>query len=276
MNSVDIDLNKLETVFPLIAHVLKSYKTYENKSTLYIVTPTYKRNTQMADLIVMRNTLVLVPKLVWILIEDSETKSNRISELLRQSHLQYIHLTIPTPKEINGQPVLSKNGRGIFQRNAAIDWLRKHQSEIYNGVLYFADDDNRYDVRLFEDMRTTKTVSVWPVGLCAQLQYEGPICKNNKVIEWLTVFRRRFNVDMAGFAVNIRHLFKFPEIHFGAVPGYLETKFLEDLNCTMDSLETRAEDCKKVNDFQYINIVLCVLSFLIHLSSVSAVVQYEI
>jgi hypothetical protein len=52
---------------------------------------------------------------------------------------------------------------------------------------------------------------------------------------------------MAGFAVNIEHLLKFPQIRFGAFPGYLETKFLEDLNCTMQTLEPKAEDCKKVH-----------------------------
>jgi hypothetical protein len=150
----------LKNVHPMIAHALGTYNTYDKKSTLYIVTPTYKRNTQMADLIVMRNTLVLVPKLVWILIEDSSTKTDRISDLLRSSHLQYVHLSVATPEEINGKPVRSENGRGIFQRNAAIDWLRQSSDVTKHGVLYFADDDNRYDVRIFEDMRTTKTVSV--------------------------------------------------------------------------------------------------------------------
>ena len=33
------------------------------------------------------------------------------------------------------------------------------------GVIYFADDDNTYSLDIFEEMRTTKTVSVWPVGI---------------------------------------------------------------------------------------------------------------
>jgi hypothetical protein len=248
-NELIIDLAKFSKAYPSLSYALNTYGIYENKSTLYVVTPTYKRDTQMADLVALRNTLVLVPKLVWILIEDSENRTERIGSLLRMSHLHYVHLSIPTPKLIDGKPFSRRNGRGIFQRNAALDWFRQHRdhdTDIRNGVLYFADDDNRYDVRIFDDMRTTKTVSVWPVGLCAQLKYEGPICKDNKVIKWLTVFHRRFNVDMAGLAINLAHLFQFPNLKFGAAIGYLESKFIEDLNCTIDTLETKAEDCKQV------------------------------
>jgi hypothetical protein len=148
-NLIIVDFAKLRDVYPLMEDVLSSYKAYENKSTLYIVTPTYYRNTQMADLIVMRNTLVLVPKLVWIVIEDAEAKSDRIIDMLRQSRLKHVHMSIQTPKEIDGKPVLAQNGRGIFQRNAAINWFREHQNETTDGVLYFADDDNRYDVQQY-------------------------------------------------------------------------------------------------------------------------------
>lgn len=31
------------------------------------------------------------------------------------------------------------------------------------------DDDNSYDIQLFDEMRTTTRVSVWPVALSGQL-----------------------------------------------------------------------------------------------------------
>ncbi len=34
-----------------------------------------------------------------------------------------------------------------------------------DGVLYFADDDNSYDARVFSEVRGTKSVSMLPVGL---------------------------------------------------------------------------------------------------------------
>ena len=39
--------------------------------------------------------------------------------------------------------------RGVANRNAAIDWLR---ANVKTGVVYFADDDNTYDIRLFEEV----------------------------------------------------------------------------------------------------------------------------
>ncbi len=41
------------------------------------------------------------------------------------------------------------NPRGSSNRNAALNWIR---SNIKSGVLYFADDDNTYDIRLFEEV----------------------------------------------------------------------------------------------------------------------------
>lgn len=39
--------------------------------------------------------------------------------------------------------------RGVANRNAALDWVR---SSCKSGVVYFADDDNTYDIRLFEEV----------------------------------------------------------------------------------------------------------------------------
>ena len=50
-----------------------------------------------------------------------------------------------------------KNGRlmkrGIEQRNAAIEWLRNNRLDSVDGVVYFGDDDNTYDVELFDEVR---------------------------------------------------------------------------------------------------------------------------
>ena len=54
------------------------------------------------------------------------------------------------------------------QRNLGLEWLRnnyKNQSVDIDGVLFFGDDDNSYDVRLFDEyISNVNTVGVWAVG----------------------------------------------------------------------------------------------------------------
>ena len=55
---------------------------------------------------------------------------------------------------------------GWTHRNAALRYIRKrYQGYKQEGVIYFADDDNSYDVRLFDNyIRKVKTIGVWAVG----------------------------------------------------------------------------------------------------------------
>ena len=52
-------------------------------------------------------------------------------------------------------------------RRAAIKWLLKRTSSKTRGILYFADDDNTYDLRLFNELLKidlTHRVGMFPVG----------------------------------------------------------------------------------------------------------------
>lgn len=53
-------------------------------------------------------------------------------------------------------------------------------------------------------MRTTRKVSVWPVGLVGGRRYERPLVENGKVVGWYTGWRadRPFAIDMAGERVD--------------------------------------------------------------------------
>ena len=77
--------------------------------------------------------------------------------------------------------------RGVSNRRAALQWVQEHGEDA--GVLYFLDDDNAIDVRLFNEMRSTHTVSMWPVGLIGEYTVSSPIVKSVSFLSyWLSIY----------------------------------------------------------------------------------------
>uniref|UniRef100_A0A8P0N5N1 Galactosylgalactosylxylosylprotein 3-beta-glucuronosyltransferase n=2 Tax=Canis lupus familiaris TaxID=9615 RepID=A0A8P0N5N1_CANLF len=165
--------------------------------TIYAITPTYSRPVQKAELTRLANTFRQVAQLHWILVEDAAARSELVSRFLARAGLPSTHLHVPTPRRYK-RPGLP---RATEQRNAGLAWLRqRHQHQrAQPGVLFFADDDNTYSLELFQEMRTTRKVSVWPVGLVGGRRYERPLVENGKVVGWYTGWRadRPFAIDMA-------------------------------------------------------------------------------
>ena len=61
--------------------------------TLYIVTATYPRPEQEAELLRLSQTLMHVRPLVfWVLVEDARRKTPAVTELLQRSRLRHVHL----------------------------------------------------------------------------------------------------------------------------------------------------------------------------------------
>ena len=117
-------------------------------------------------------------------------------------------------------------------------------------MVYFADDDNTYDLRLFDELRKTKAVSVFPVGFVGSKGSPGitsPIVKNGKVIgfsdDWFA--SRIFPVDMAGFAATVDFLMaRNASMPFWA--GYEEDVFIQSLGVDLGELEPLANSCSEV------------------------------
>ena len=123
--------------------------------TIFAITPTYQRFLQKAELTRVSNTFHLVPNFHWIVVEDSAEKTRLVENFLNQSGLDFTHLNIRTPRLLRrskSKPRWTKS-RGLEQRNKALDWLRENVNpNTTRGVVYFADDDNTYDRRLFEEV----------------------------------------------------------------------------------------------------------------------------
>ena len=228
---------------------------WESFPTIYIITPTYTRPVQKADL-TTRLLLAFraVKNIHWIVVEDSDKKTRLVANLLSNSGLAYTHLNIPTPEHMkrkSNQKQWSKP-RGVLQRNEGLRWLRAalEFNQDLNAYLYFADDDNAYDPKLFVEIRTIKKAGVWPVAFVGELMVEKPLVEDGRVVGWDVAIKpeREFAVDMAGFAVSVKLLMDNPEARFDfdQPVGYQETYFLKSLGLKKDNLELKARNCTEV------------------------------
>ena len=127
--------------------------------TIFAITPTYQRSSQKVDLTSLCQTVMHIPNFVWIIIEDAVDKTTLVTNLLHRCKAKSVHLNVRTPVKMRPRPGQEKNpsaySRGVEQRNAGLNWIRSHCSEVNcRGVVYFMDDDNKYDLRLFEEVRS--------------------------------------------------------------------------------------------------------------------------
>lgn len=118
----------------------------EGLPTLYVVTPTYPRAEQIPEITRTAQTLLNVPNVVWIVSEDADTPTPALTRYLNESALSSVYMRVQMPAQY--QKVKNKP-RGVANRMAGMNWVRENAKE---GVLYFADDDNTYDIRLFEQL----------------------------------------------------------------------------------------------------------------------------
>lgn len=229
---------------------------YEQLPTIYVITPTYSRHVQIADLTSLSHTLMLVPNVHWIIVEDSETKKPRLMRFIDKLKTEFnfksiTHLNEPTRQYSQADQRLSRyRPKGVRQRNKALDWLRDNIDSLdKRGIVYFADDDNTYDIELFQEMRSTRRVSVWPVAFAGGLLVERPIAAQNRVTGFNAMYfkSRRFPIDMAGFAVSLDFLISKPNVAFDdKASGQIESEFLKLLVDSWEDLEPKADNCREI------------------------------
>ena len=96
---------------------------------IYVVTPTYYRPVQRAELTRLCNTFLLVPNLHWIVVEDAKTKSDLITRFLAECGVAYTHLNALTPPEekltiIELEKKNWKRPRGILKKQKFCRFLK--------------------------------------------------------------------------------------------------------------------------------------------------------
>lgn len=104
-------------------------------------------------------------------------------------------------------------------------------------------------VLLSFQMRYTKKVSMWPVGLITKYGVSSPIVRNGTISGFYDgwIGGRKFPVDMAGFAVNVNFLLSRPNASMPYKPGYEEDGFLKSLSpLNLTEIELMATNCTEV------------------------------
>ncbi|KAL7643437.1 UNVERIFIED_CONTAM: hypothetical protein RMT77_005419 [Armadillidium vulgare] len=222
-----------------------SFHIKDNNSLpiIYVITPTYQRPEMAAELTRISQTLLLVQNVHWILGEDSYNCSQYITDFLNYLGIPYVYMISPLPvlyKANEARP------RGIAGRLAALDWIRGNGSS--DGVIYFLDDDNTVSIRLFDEMRYTKKVSMWPVGLVGYLPFTSPIIQEGKVTGFFDFWAgaRKFQVDMSSFAVNVGYFKNQVNVTMPYDIGYGEDGFLRSLGIELSEIEAKADLCTKI------------------------------
>ncbi|GLV35111.1 Glucuronyltransferase I [Carabus blaptoides fortunei] len=253
LTAINDDLHvRLEKVINL--QTLQSIKANNALPTVYAITPTYKRYEQKAELTRISQTLALVPNIHWIVIEDATENSLLVTKLLQDSSLiHYTHLSVKTPwdQQLRRSKQRWTKHRGVEQRNLGLHWLRKNRAGEGTGAVYFMDDDNTYNIKIFSEIIKIRKVGIWPVGLVGGLSAEQPIIdkETGKVTSYRTGWKpeRAFATDMAGFAINLTLILSNPDAVFSykMEKGNLESDFLS-LLITKEELEPLADNCTKV------------------------------
>lgn len=223
------------------------------RKTIYVITPTYTRATQMADMTRLSQTLEVAAlkynqSIFWIVSEDSTHLSPQVAGLLSRTSVPSVHLLGPRPLT----HLDKRSGRGVSNRLRALQWLRDtFTGSNEAGVIYFADDDNSYDARVFKEMEGTVKVSVWPVGLIAKTGVSTPIINNTTgLVQGFHdpyMQRRKFAVDMAGFAADLQLFLSNPKATMPYKVGYEEDFFIRSLGVKITDLEPKANNCTEVS-----------------------------
>ena len=196
---------------------------------LIIVTITYERPGRMPMMAHLKSHLDERDDVDWVVVEDSDAKSPELASFLPSyAH----HLCFGPTKD-----------KGNEQRNLALHYIHDKGLE---GIVYNADDDNKYDPKLFDEIKKTKRLSVFPVGNLGPNDIERPILSDGKFERWDAGWtERKFPVDMAGFAFNsnLLGLLERPFWTHRGVGG--ESELIEKFAESPEELEFLCEGCSQ-------------------------------
>lgn len=200
---------------------------------LNIVTCTFVRKDldRLKLLSHLKNLLVDEQNIRWIVVDDSDHLDEELSNFLPN----FAHLLFIGPSK----------DKGHLQRNLGLEYIYDNNFE---GLIYNADDDNKYDKNIFEELRKTQKFSIIPVGNLGPNLVEKAILSNGKFKEWDSlIMNRKYPVDMAAFCFDASLLKKIskPFWQFSGMGG--ESEFIDKIISSIDEIEFVSHDPEYVN-----------------------------
>jgi glycosyl transferase family 43 len=201
------------------------------ETPLLIVTPTYARPLRLSFLKRCAEDFRAVANLFWIVVEDGKDPAPDVAGLLSSSGVANVYLTCgPT------------RAWGNEQRNRGLEYIRDRRLE---GVIYLADDDNKYQKPLFDELRKIRRVGVMPVGCLGPWGIERPIINQGRIVGWDADWKSRmYPVDMAGFGFNAELLAGLSGDLWAHRGDSGESQFIERLVGSANELEILCNDCR--------------------------------
>ncbi|VDL79062.1 unnamed protein product [Nippostrongylus brasiliensis] len=181
----------------------------------------------------------MVPHVHWIVIEDANETVSHVEDILQRTQHDYTYVAVRTP--------LGYPKRGWYQRTTALQLIRNETESVMGdhteAVVYFGDDDNSYDTRLFTDyIRNVKKLGMWAVGIVGQSAVESPKVVKGSVVGYNVKWgpKRKFAVDMAGFAINVKVVLNTTAVFGKSCQrgfGAPEPCLLEDMGFTQEDIQ---------------------------------------
>jgi hypothetical protein len=277
IHAFDNVTEKIMSVTDIQEHMNLHNISIETTPIIYFITPTVHTNTQMLDLTRLSQSLQHDKGIYWIVIEDNPYCTQRIRDILVRSGLMYAHTASQTPISFrNTAEAVNRFARGVNQRNRGLEIVNELTSSMATlqdpqqqrqlqlrqqlppGVVYFGDDDNAYDIRLFNGLRQLQPgrVGVFGVAFVGGGMYDRCIVnattglvhailsnwhgpqkpKWRHILETFHVIKyvnhtRMFDMDMGGYAFSTILINQYqPRFSYLWLRGFLETTFVQLLN----------------------------------------------
>lgn len=212
---------------------------------LNIITCTFPRALRTKYLSHLKELLCAEQNIRWLVVDDNDQIDHELSEFLPDFAI-YLHIG-PT------------RNKGHSQRNLALEYIYDNN---FDGLIYNADDDNRYDPKIFQELRKTKVFAFLPVGgdlFGIDGTPERPILnRRGEFVRWNSHWQRKYAIDMGGFCFDSALLRKLSKPFWSYSDGRGgENEFIDKLISSPHEAEFLCDNCHKTYCFhnELLNII---------------------